>query len=310
MQIPSFQLEQSQLANWFSGRSIEQIIEQFEDEGYVVFDRVLDEKQIADIRAELEPWLQQNIEGRNVFEGVKSNRIYGMLNKSPKFAELITHPLLLPFAEAELGTSCLLSACLAIQLNPGETVQPWHYDDAHLEIPRPRRAYGLSAFWAIDKTDETNGATEIIPGSHKWEGESIKGSLKTPDLEKGSIKALQEDQGDHPDAIKVLMEAGSLMIAKGTLWHRGGANTSNKPRLIITPQFCPGWARQLENMLLAVSPGNAAKLPQRVQELIGYNIHPPFMGYVDGMHPQRTLLEKPLCGADKVWLSGVGDDKS
>lgn len=79
------------------------------------------------------------------------------------------------------------------------------------------------------------------------------------------------------------------MIAKGTLWHRGGANTSGQSRLIITPQYCSGWARQLENMLLSVAPENAVKLSERARELIGYSIHPPFMGYVDGMHPRRKL---------------------
>ena len=74
------------------------------------------------------------------------------------------------------------------------------------------------------------------------------------------------------------------MIAKSTLWHRGGANHTDKPRTIITPQYCVGWARQLENMLLAVPPEIAAELPKRAQELIGYSIHHPFMGYVDGMH--------------------------
>jgi ectoine hydroxylase-related dioxygenase (phytanoyl-CoA dioxygenase family) len=81
------------------------------------------------------------------------------------------------------------------------------------------------------------------------------------------------------------------MIAKSTLWHRGGANKTDTPRTIITPQYCVGWARQLENMLLAVPPEKAAKLPKRAQELIGYSIHAPFMGYVDGMHPARVLKE-------------------
>jgi len=79
------------------------------------------------------------------------------------------------------------------------------------------------------------------------------------------------------------------MLAKGTLWHRGGSNRSDADRLIVTPQFCRGWCRPLEQQLLAVSPDKAARFPKRVQELLGYNIHPPFMGYVDGMHPSRKL---------------------
>jgi ectoine hydroxylase-related dioxygenase (phytanoyl-CoA dioxygenase family) len=85
------------------------------------------------------------------------------------------------------------------------------------------------------------------------------------------------------------MPSGSLAIAKGTLWHRGGANLSDRPRLIITPQYCAGWVRQLENMVLAVPAEVAEKLPERARELIGYSIHPPFMGHVDGVHPRRLL---------------------
>ena len=61
-------------------------------------------------------------------------------------------------------------------------------------------------------------------------------------------------------------------------------------RLIVTPQFCKGWCRPLEQQLLAVARRKKWRaLPKRVQELLGYNIHPPFMGYVDGMHPGRIL---------------------
>ena len=88
------------------------------------------------------------------------------------------------------------------------------------------------------------------------------------------------------------MPAGSMMAIKGDLWHRGGANRSGAARLILTPQYCAGWARPHESMLLAVPPARAAALAPRVQALIGYSIHPPFMGYVDGRSPLRTLQER------------------
>jgi ectoine hydroxylase-related dioxygenase (phytanoyl-CoA dioxygenase family) len=50
--------------------------------------------------------------------------------------------------------------------------------------------------------------------------------------------------------------------------------------------------RTLENMSLAVPAEIAATLPERARELIGYSIHPPFMGYVDGMHPRRLLASQ------------------
>jgi len=39
-----------------------------------------------------------------------------------------------------------------------------------------------------------------------------------------------------------------------------------------------------------VPPEKAKLLPKRAQELLGYSIHPPFMGYLDGMNPARALL--------------------
>ena len=240
------------------------------------------------MRSALDPHLARDIRGRNEFEGPETNRIYALAAKSPVFADLVIHPLALAFVEADLGPDCLLSACLAINLKPGAAAQPWHYDDSHYAWPRPRPSLGVSAFWTLDPMTDDNGATEIIPKSHLWGEDAVNGSVAPEHFQ---LKAgdSDEDPGARDDAVKALMPAGSLMIAKGTLWHRGGANRSSAPRLIITPQYCPGWTRPLENMSLAAPPEVAKTLPVRAQELLGYSIHPPFMGYVDGRHPRRLL---------------------
>jgi len=276
----------AQTTAWFEGRSFQSYRDEFDRRGYLIFERVLSPDGVAEIRAALAPHLARDLKGRNDFEGERTNRIYALMAKSPVFADLAIHPLALAFAEAELGQTCLLSAMLAINLHPGETVQPWHTDDGTAKMPRPRPALGVSTFWAIDDTTEQNGATEIIPGSHLWDGEIIQGALKQEDI---ASKGADRDGGDRADAVKLVMPSGSLAITKGTLWHRGGANRSDRPRLIITPQYCAGWLRQLENMVLAVPAETAEKLPERARELIGYSIHPPFMGYVDGVHPRKAL---------------------
>src|SRR5258708_33057467 len=273
-----------QASPWLKGRAFASWQEEFDRSGYLIFERVLLPNRVAELRAALAPFLARDLTGRNDFEGLKTNRVYALLAKSPIFAELAIHPLALAFAEAELGESCLLSALLAINLQPGETVQPWHFDDNGARVPRPRPALGVSTFWAIDDTTERNGATEIIPGSHLWDGQPIEGAVKPTDF---ASRAADRDAGDRPDAVKMVMPSGSLAITKGTLWHRGGANRSDRPRLIITPQYCAGWVRQLENMALAVPAELADKLPERIRELIGYSIHPPSMGDVRGVTPAR-----------------------
>jgi ectoine hydroxylase-related dioxygenase (phytanoyl-CoA dioxygenase family) len=275
-----------QTTAWFNGRSFESYRDEFDRRGYLIFERVLSPDTVAAIRSALAPHLARDLKGRNDFEGERTNRVYALMAKSPVFAELAIHPLALSFAEAELGSSCLLSAMLAINLHPGETVQPWHTDDGGAKIPRPRPALGISTFWAIDDTTEQNGATEIIPGSHLWDDLRIDGALTSADF---ASKGADRATGDRADAVKLVMPSGSLAITKGTLWHRGGANRSDRPRLIITPQYCAGWLRQLENMVLAVPADIARELPERARELIGYSIHPAFMGHVDGRHPAKLL---------------------
>ena len=145
-------------APWLKGRSFASWRDEFDSRGYLIFERVLSPGRVAELRSALAPFLARDLTGRNDFEGLKTNRVYALLAKSPVFAELAIHPLALAFAEAELGQSCLLSALLAINLHPGETVQPWHFDDGGAKVPRPRPALGVSAFWAIDDTTELNGS--------------------------------------------------------------------------------------------------------------------------------------------------------
>lgn len=269
------------------GQDVMRLVEAFETQGFCVIPELLGASQLERQRKALAPWIDEGPMGRNVFEGTRTHRIYAMLAKDPVFAELVAHPVSLAWAEHYLGQSCLLSACLAIHMQPGESAQPWHTDDGHTSLTPPHDLLGVSTFWALDDTTVENGATEVLPGSHRWSETEFPGVLRDQDFATGEDVA--GDPGSHPDAVKATMPAGSLMIARGDLWHRGGANRSDTARCLVTPQYCAGWLRPLESMLLSVPPERAAALPERVRELLGYSIHPPFMGYSDGMHPQRVL---------------------
>jgi ectoine hydroxylase-related dioxygenase (phytanoyl-CoA dioxygenase family) len=269
------------------GQDVTRLVEMFDTQGFCVIPELLDAAQLERQREALAPWIDDGPMGRNVFEGTRTHRIYAMLAKDPVFAELVAHPVSLAWAEYYLGQSCLLSACLAIHLLPGESAQPWHTDDGHTSLTPPHDLLGVSTFWALDDTTVENGATEVLPGSHRWSETEFPGVLKDRDF--ATEEDATDDLGAHPDAVKVTMPAGSVMIARGDLWHRGGANRSDTARCLVTPQYCAGWLRPLESMLLSVPPERAAALPERVRELLGYSIHPPFMGYSDGMHPQRVL---------------------
>ena len=261
----------------------------FDDEGFIVFENLISSNEVEEYLNALDPYLKKNIKGRNNFEGHKTNRIYGLLDKSEIFGKMVTNSVVMQFVRDELGESALLSALLAINLMPGETVQPWHTDDGYVHVEMPHPSFGISAFWALTDTNKENGATELLPGSHKWDKSKLAKYIKLDDYQSEGF--LGHNLSEAPENEKKIIElsAGSLLLTKGTLIHRGGANNSNTPRLVVTPQYCFGWMRQIENMVASVSKESANKLSNEVLELIGYSIHPPFIGYVDGIHPKKLL---------------------
>lgn len=261
----------------------------FDDEGFIVFENLISSNEVDEYLNALDPYLKKNIKGRNNFEGLKTNRIYGLLDKSEIFGKMVTNSVVMQFVRDELGDSALLSALLAINLMPGETVQPWHTDDGYVHVEMPHPSFGISAFWALTDTNKENGATELLPGSHKWDKSKLAKYIKLDDYQSEGF--LGHNLSEAPENEKKIIElsAGSLLLTKGTLIHRGGANNSDAPRLVVTPQYCFGWMRQIENMVASVSKESANKLSNEVLELIGYSIHPPFIGYVDGIHPKKLL---------------------
>lgn len=241
---------------------------QYAEDGYLLFPSVLSAEELARVRAPLDLRLSATPDGRNAFEGRKTRRAYGLLADAPETALLAEHPRIVSLADRLLGPNYLLSAFLAIDIGPDEAAQPWHYDDGFYRVPRPRPAYSVSAIWALDAFTDDNGATELIPGSHLW--------------------ADEEPSAEPRDAVRAAAPAGSLLLFSGALWHRGGANRSSGRRLAVSPQYCEAWCRQQENMIASTGAAAAALSP-RLQAMLGYSIHPPFMGHVRGMHPLRLI---------------------
>ena len=249
---------------------LEAELERFERDGFVILDSVLDRTTLAEITRSLAQYEDNRPMGRNAFEGQKSQRVYSLAAKGEAFLQLAEHPRVMALVERLLMPNFLLSTLQSIRLHPGEVEQAWHTDDAFYFMPRPHRLpLAVSVIWAIEEFTDDNGATEVIPGSHRW-------GLEHP------------DDRDY-DSVAAVMPAGSAIVFDGALWHRGGANESRGTRLAISPQYCQPWLRPQESQLLIVPPDAARTCTDRMRSMLGYSIHPPFIGQVDGMHPLRLV---------------------
>ena len=145
-----------------------------------------------------------------------------------------------------------------------------HVDDLMFSFAHPGREAMINGMWAVDDFTKENGATLLVPGSHTWPRD------RAPELNEMA-------QG--------VMRKGSVLIYFGSLLHAGGANWTELPRTGIVTSYCLGWLRQAENQYLAVPPDIARSLPEQLQRLLGYFVHEPNLGCVEGQDPLRILKE-------------------
>jgi len=282
--------------------STDENLARFHDEGFVILRDLLDGDEIDALRVALQPYLDLDVHGRNNFEGERTQRVYSLVGRGRVFERTAEHPAVLELMNSLLQPGYLLTASQAICIHPGETPQPLHYDDTFYDLARPRAAVSVSTIWALDDFSAMGGGTEVIKGSHLWDDEQVATSHDIdPNV---SVDETLETQLE-----PVEMSAGSLVVFSGTLLHRGGANSSSVTRRAFSHQYCEPWARQQENFTLSIPRERAKMMSPRLQQLLGYSIHPPFMGQVAGRHPKKTLDEgyvNSLVSDDEDIASGRG----
>lgn len=247
--------------------SLEEQHRQLLRDGYIILVNIVQPSLLDALRQESLPYLQKV--GRNSFEGELTQRIYGVPGKLRSADAFIEHPLIMAHLDRLLQPNYLLSQAQVINVLAGSPAQPMHYDDGFYPWPRPRPALSAATIFALDDFTLENGATLAIPDSHRW------GEERRP--------------GPRDKTLAAEMPAGSCILFLGNFWHGAGANTTTSDRLAITAQYCEPWLRTQENYFLSVSKETVATLSQNMQRLLGYSIHPPFVGMVDGMHPLRRL---------------------
>ncbi|HLX87693.1 MAG TPA: phytanoyl-CoA dioxygenase family protein [Acidimicrobiales bacterium] len=216
----------------------------------------------------------------NLFEGLRTTRIYNLLVHGALYERIPVHPNVLPVVERVLDPGLLISSLSSIAIGPDETAQLIHSDDQLVPLPKPHPPIICNTMWAITDFTEENGATRLCPGTHLAD--------HSPDI------------GGSYDSIPAVMPKGSVLVWVGSLWHGGGANRTRARRVGIAMNYCAGYMRQQENQQLGIPVATAQRFSRRLQELCGYSIYNGLIGHIDKQHPGKLLL-----GADEdaslVW---------
>jgi ectoine hydroxylase-related dioxygenase (phytanoyl-CoA dioxygenase family) len=247
-------------------------LQAIDDDGYTILENVIAPDQVdglneALLRIEAEHGI---VPSDNSFEGGRTVRIYNLLAHGEPFGRIPVHPDVLPVVEGVLDAGCLVSSLSSISIGPGEAAQPIHADDQVIPLPKPHPATVCNTMWALTDFTEDNGATRVIPGSHRWDH--------------------SPDYGRAYDSIPAEMPRGSVLVWHGSLWHGGGPNRTEARRVGIAMNYCAGWIRQQENQQLGLDRALVARFPPRLRELVGYGVYQGLIGHIDKRRPADALL--------------------
>jgi ectoine hydroxylase-related dioxygenase (phytanoyl-CoA dioxygenase family) len=183
------------------------------------------------------------------------------------------HPLVLDAVRAVLqhATSVQVHLTQVIAIGPGETGQAVHRDQWAFDFFPFPSGYEVqcNTLWAMTDFTEENGATRVIPGSHRFEDRREFGHDETEPAE---------------------MPAGSVLLYTGALYHGAGANRSSEVRYGLNLTYAVSWLRQEENQYLSVPAAIARELPEPMLRLMGYARGAYALGYVDDLRDPLAVL--------------------
>ena len=253
---------------------IESVLHALDEDAGVIIDNVMTDEQLSSIQKELKPYLKQAQNGQDNFTGFKTQRVGALIARSATSRDLAMHSMINQMAELFLQDHCdnyQLHFTSAINIGPGETPQILHRDRGVWGGYVPRKIETqFSAIWAITDFTFENGATQIVPGSHKWD----------------------KDREPMPDEIAYAeMKAKSVLIYTGSVLHGGGENNSKESRLGVFLHYAPSWLRQEENQYLSCPPEIAKDFSPELRKLIGYSKGGYVLGFYTDPNDETGELE-------------------
>ncbi|KAF2500800.1 PhyH-domain-containing protein [Lophium mytilinum] len=272
---------------------IEEILEILDRDGGLIIKGLVDSETLQQIAKELKPFEQPDQEWKGNFFPEATKRICGAVGKSKTLAtKVFMHPLYQDVCNKRLTItkqsrygddirtfkcSPVGNASTTFDIGPGATAQQLHRDDGvhHLTHPNPQ-PYMIGMLLAETRTTPENGATVVIPGSHKW-GD-------------------WEDRPPMPEeTIPATLEPGDALLFDGAVFHGGGTNSTESERRKVHGVFMiRGNLRPEENTYLSLPPSIAESYPDDVLKAYGYGAASSGLGWVDYKEPLAAVLGREV----------------
>ena len=192
----------------------------------------------------------------------KSQRVFNLPAKLPYCGRMIEDPVVLGLLGEMLGEDFVLSDIASASIGPHTDGGYWHVDGALtvLPDPLPDAVLAMQMVWLLDDFTEDNGATRILPGSHRlfkkppWEYKSMEGE------------------------VALTAPAGSVAIWLSHSWHKVGQNVTDHPRRAIIGYYTQAWIKPFSDYTRSLPAEVIETYSPRARYLLGWSAFGPKRG--------------------------------
>jgi ectoine hydroxylase-related dioxygenase (phytanoyl-CoA dioxygenase family) len=226
-----------------------------DQQGYLPLPNILTAAQVTALRARLLELAQVEGEaaGLEVHQEAGTIRLADLVNKDPMFEICFTQPRVLAAIAHVLNGDFKLSSLNSRFSLPGEGLQALHADWREAVAPGDYQV--CNSIWLLDDFTQENGATRVVPGSHR----SGNRPQDVPD----------DPKAPHPDQILLTAPAGTVVVFNSHTWHGGTHNRSDRPRAAIHSYFCRRDQTQQTDQRAYLRPETANRLNKAAKFILG-----------------------------------------
>lgn len=253
-------------------QDLDQGLRNLAEYGLTIYPEALDAAALAEARNALYRAAESDAKrlrtakfGLDYAEDSTNVRVWNVLSRDPIFEELAFSPIAIEYVKAMLGWPALLGNISANITGPGGGEMVLHADQIFVPEPWPPEPQGLNVAWCLDDFTDSNGATRIVPGSHKFN--------RAP-----------RDEERQVETRPIEAPAGSAVVFESRVWHKTGVNrTEGDRRAGVFAWYTKPIYRTQENWFLSLKPEVRQFASEDALILLGWRTKG--LGLVNGASP-------------------------
>ena len=215
--------------------------------------------------------------------------VQNLINKGDEFLPVLTDPLLHELMRGAFkNMPFYLSSYHGLILQRGSGAQVIHSDQMYVP-DQTSFPYVVNVMVMLSDFTEENGATRVVPGSHKF------GKYPPMATDLGIGVSVDQRRNVVPiETIPAVAPAGTAMLFEGRLWHGAGDNVSDVRRYSMTIYWALAFLRQQECMPASTHDDVYDRMTDELRALVGFKA----LGSVGRVEPNRPGAR---CSMENAW---------